>query len=277
MVDCFLVVSQRSWLISTNRTNRSFGGSNMPTSGLTGKNRRFAQRLVREGGPLEKIQRHRIDHTQGVILVCCGDCDQSYDIFTHQVNIIGPGAHPRIHLVTHNAGPLGIVAGSPVNNGHPRDEVILTDIAEAIFLKNISNVVMLPHGVCGKAMTVHGMSLEDVADQSCLAHDRAKNELMDRVMAIHESLLPRADEPEIQAILDNFTVTRVCTSLRMHLDWGIHDRAGNHRETWFMNRHKYLDDKGIREGCVAMARELGKKWPDRVTFASSSPILHASA
>jgi hypothetical protein len=198
--------------------------------GLNQADREFA-RLMRNLGALEDVQNHQVDHRNGVILVSCGDCDQSYDIFTYEVRMCqGLMVDPRIHQINLNGGPLLLVSDSRLNCGLPQDEVVLMNVAEAVVLKNISQVCLQAHN-CGKAKLL-GYNLESVFSDACNAHDRTKHELLDHCQRIAQEW-KKSDNPETRAVAEKFNVNKIRTSLFVHLDWGDRKRK------YFLNRNRF--------------------------------------
>jgi hypothetical protein len=201
---------------------------------LTGQNRELAELMKSdEYRILEPIEGHKIDQRPGVVLVFCGDGDQSQDIFEQQVKIVkGQIDDPRIHLVALNAGPLLLVKNSPLHSRLPQDQVVLLNCAEGLLLKKMKVVVLLGH-TCGKAMQVAKYSLERIFDEFVEAHDRIKSDIFSWIETVRQDHSPEFDNVEIKS---------VCTPMFFHVDWG-----GGKKKTYYFNRQNYLAYKsGLR-------------------------------
>lgn len=130
-------------------------------------------REMRTSGVLQDVDAHRIDARQGIVLVTCGDGDQSIDILEYlELVCLEHRLDSRIHLLCLNGGALNLPQNSPLNRWFaysavaqdyqrpPRDAVLLDDIFAACKLKEIQTVILLAHAPCGAARTVE-LSFEE--------------------------------------------------------------------------------------------------------------------
>ena len=119
-------------------------------------------RDLREAGVLQNVDGHRLDQSNGIILVCCADGDQMPDIWQFQNGIMqGQRQTSRIHTLSLNGGALLIPEGSPLNAEAHEDIVLLKHIHEAIILKGIHTIALYAHGPCGAA-GLAGLTLVEV-------------------------------------------------------------------------------------------------------------------
>lgn len=154
---------------------------------ITEKDREFI-RQMKNLGVLAEVNPHRLDQSQGIIMVTCADGDQMPDIFQRQVqSCLVHRPAPRIHTLALNGGALLIPPHSPLCRERREDKVLLHHIQTARELKNIHTVALYAHLPCGaaeemglSAMTVFELltaaktHLKKVSDQllkvACFCH-----------------------------------------------------------------------------------------------------------
>ena len=149
---------------------------------MTEKERHHYKREVEElilGDVLERIEEHRLDQSEGAILVCCGDADRVFEKVTfHASTQLGYREEPRIHLVAVNGGPLGIPHHSPVNSAGETlgaDAYLLRQIRGARNLKGINTVVLCAHAPCGMA-DLAGLNVFQIVELLIAAKRRVREE-----------------------------------------------------------------------------------------------------
>lgn len=110
-------------------------------------------RELRRAGVLEDVEEHRLDQSNGIILITCSDGDQFFDIFAHQVKMQTDQrpTDPRIHVFGWHGGALACAVHSPVNKRKHADLVFLDQIRAAREMKNINTVALYAHAPCGAA------------------------------------------------------------------------------------------------------------------------------
>jgi hypothetical protein len=119
-------------------------------------------RELREAGVLQDVDGHRLNQSNGIILVCCADGDQMPDIWQFQSGIMQRQRQTsRIHTLSLNGGALLIPEGSMLNAEAHEDIVLLKHIHEAITLKGIHTIALYAHGPCGAA-GLTGLTLIEV-------------------------------------------------------------------------------------------------------------------
>lgn len=123
---------------------------------LSAKDLRYFQEL-KTAEVLQKVDDHRLPQEQGIILICCADGDQMPDIMNWHARIMqSQRSHTRIHTLSSHGGALRVPPFSPlVTPELPRDEVLLSDLREAIELKKIKTVALYVHAPCGVAEKLH--------------------------------------------------------------------------------------------------------------------------
>ena len=118
----------------------------------------------RRAGILQDVNAHRIDQSQGAIIVSCADGDQMHDLFHHHATLfLKSNAVPRLHTLALNGGALLLPVTSPLNRQFREDEVLLHHINVAQKLKEINTVVLYAHAPCGAA-AMHNMSFLQVIE-----------------------------------------------------------------------------------------------------------------
>lgn len=131
----------------------------------------------RDDGILRDVETHRLDHSRGVILVCCADGDQLPDIFAHHSGICeAQESRPRIHTLSLNGGSLLIPEGSPLNKERREDLTYLHHIEVATVLKHIHTVALYAHIPCGAA-GMYRLGAQDVVDMLMRAKLRIKQQI----------------------------------------------------------------------------------------------------
>lgn len=119
-------------------------------------------RELREFGVLQDVEGHRLDQSNGIILVSCSDGDQMPDIWQYQNGIMqSQRTSPRIQPLNLNGGALLIPEESPLNKEVHEDLVYLKHIREAMGMKGMYTVVLYAHGPCGAA-GLAGLTLIEV-------------------------------------------------------------------------------------------------------------------
>lgn len=107
---------------------------------------------LRAFGVLKKIEGHRINRRNGLILVCCPDGDQFHDIYEHQCGIQLEQRHnPRIHPLLWNGGAMVCAEHSPINRIKDADLEFLGQISDARAMKQIDPIILMTHAPCGAA------------------------------------------------------------------------------------------------------------------------------
>lgn len=129
---------------------------------------------------LVDVEEYRLDQTNGVVLVSCGDADQMPDIFRHQMKMQnGQRENPRVHTLTWNGGAARLPKDSPMNEpGLLSDITFMKEIADAVWLKNIKTIALYIHTPCGKTANCR-MSFQDSIHLVIKAKLRIKNEIPD--------------------------------------------------------------------------------------------------
>jgi len=112
---------------------------------------RQAISILRTAGVLENIDAHRIDMTNGVIVVRCPDCDQKADAegHDHQLAAIN-GGRDRLHPLLHHGGAAVAAPGSPLYPSFDIPAYLALQIKEAEGLKSIKTILLEVHAPCGK-------------------------------------------------------------------------------------------------------------------------------
>ncbi len=125
-----------------------------------------------EHNVLVSVDSYRLDQSQGVIVLTCGDGDQSHDIFSYHVQLQEGRCnypHPRIHLCAWNGGALRINPTSATNRTAPgAADIFLAEVLDASDLKAIPVVVTYCHIPCGKAYAAH-MNAKEVLEENIQA------------------------------------------------------------------------------------------------------------
>jgi hypothetical protein len=88
----------------------------------------------------------------GTILVMCGDCDRSSDMFDFVRRQL---PNPRIHLKAYNGGPLRLNPEIPIPREFRAHEQLLSGLVKTRGLKKIPTIFLLAHWPCGMASEVH--------------------------------------------------------------------------------------------------------------------------
>jgi hypothetical protein len=180
---------------------------------LSEEDRRLIKDL-REFGVFQNIEGHRIDQSNGAVVVCCADADQFQDGYNHHCQIqLQQRRNPRIHPLSWNGGAMTCIENSPVNRLANSYIEFLGQITDARILKGINPVLVETHAPCGAAH-LHKISL---ANQLAI-HVEAKKNI-------------RALNPD---------ATLACT---FHVDYG------NSKRRYFFSRPRWeiwLQDKKIQ-------------------------------
>lgn len=101
---------------------------------------------------LYNLSGNKLDHSKGVILVACGDCDQMPDIWKTQEDMcLLHRSDPRIHIIALNAGALKVPHDSPLSQELREDLVLMKNICESVDMKEIETIVIYTHFPCGAA------------------------------------------------------------------------------------------------------------------------------
>lgn len=125
-------------------------------------------------GVLGDVEGHRIDESQGVIMVTCADGDQFEDVFHHHSDICrSHRCNTRIHPLSLNGGAKLIAKNSPLQTAG-EDQVLLNNILGAHKLKGIDTVVLYAHAPCGAAYS-NGVSFLEVMQLLFGGKQRVKN------------------------------------------------------------------------------------------------------
>ncbi len=125
-----------------------------------------------EHGVLASVASYLLDQSRGVIVLTCGDGDQSHDIFSYHVQLQEGRCnypHPRIHLCAWNGGALRINPASATNRTAPgAADIFLAEVLDASDLKDIPVVVTYCHVPCGKAYAAR-MNAKEVFEENIRA------------------------------------------------------------------------------------------------------------
>ncbi len=155
-----------------------------------------------ENGVLLDAEGHRLDQTNGVMMITCSDGDQMPDIFKYQSGFCQTQrTDPRIHLFALNGGALLLPENSPINrataklisneeDGHSsactkpnqgmvsihlqQDLVLLWNIQAARQLKDIHTIALYAHAPCGAA-TLCGLNMVQVLNYLIQAKARLRH------------------------------------------------------------------------------------------------------
>jgi hypothetical protein len=130
--------------------------------------------ILRKEEVLQDVEGHRLDQSEGVILVTCADGDRYFDVFQNQV--LMQASHrtdPRIHALSWHGGALACAPCSPINRRKHADLVFLDQVADARKLKNINLVALYAHAPCGAA-GLCGLSLEETVALQVRAKKKIK-------------------------------------------------------------------------------------------------------
>lgn len=102
---------------------------------------------------LQSLKGHRLNQSDGIILVSCGDCDQFADIFEQKIRMQkDQRLDTRIHPITPNGGPIRLVHDSPANKpGRTYDLDLMDDILFVARKKVVRTVALVIHLPCGHA------------------------------------------------------------------------------------------------------------------------------
>lgn len=138
---------------------------------------------LRGKGLLKDVDAHRINLTDGAILVTCADGDQLPDIFGNfSEACLAHRATPRVHVLGLNGGALLLPRDTPLNTANREDLVLLSHIRTAIKLKNIRTVALYAHAPCGAAGLAK-LSLLEVVNMLAKAKARVKEEIPESKVA----------------------------------------------------------------------------------------------
>ena len=114
----------------------------------------YIQRLT-EQNLLLHLNESPLEKKNGLILVSCGDCDKAHELISFEKRKCKEKVgHSRVHLLTLNGGALAIHPDSPVNQ-KGKSDVLLLDIEEANPMKQIEDLALYGHFVCGKAKSLN--------------------------------------------------------------------------------------------------------------------------
>lgn len=114
----------------------------------------FTITVMRRKGVLQDVMPGFLDQGNGAVIVTCSDCDEYPSMIEYQARLqIAAGrASARIHTIAVNGGPLRIPAHSPFNRpGSIIGDDLVADICDALQMKEMRTVLLLPHWRCGKA------------------------------------------------------------------------------------------------------------------------------
>lgn len=130
-----------------------------------------AQHILRD----ERLD--RLDGTNGIILVCCADCDQRKDLVGHQEEVCRHAFQKdRIHLLTEHGGALAVSPAYPLYPGHHVPGLMLKKIVDASEMKNIQTIVLSVHAPCGAANAAN-LGILDVIEHMMVAKQTIKTQL----------------------------------------------------------------------------------------------------
>lgn len=109
-------------------------------------------RACEQEGRLVVPEPHKLDLSQGAIVVPCADGDQMEHL-TAQVKemCIVQSAQPRLHKLTTHGGAVILSPEWPdtkPNNTRPQN--LVEDIIDAQMMKDISTILLFGHAPCGK-------------------------------------------------------------------------------------------------------------------------------
>ena len=81
----------------------------------------------------------------GNIVVICGDCERSGDMYDHMRSIMG---HRRIHLKAYNGGPLRLNENVPIPEKFRAHDQFLAGLEESRIKKGIPCLTLVGHYPC---------------------------------------------------------------------------------------------------------------------------------
>lgn len=148
---------------------------------LSDSDRQTIDFLRNGAGVLADVEEHKIDQTNGVIMVACADGDQMPDIFLFQKKMEEKQRKtPRIHTIALNGGALLIPENSPVATGESK--ILIGHIRVAMDLKKIKTIALYAHAPCGAAGLCK-LSVEVILDLLIQAKMQIKREISDAKVA----------------------------------------------------------------------------------------------
>ncbi len=111
------------------------------------------KRSLKEEGFLLDVSMSPLKKTNGVIIVNCGDCDRSPELYKYQANLCRQAGREkgdeRVHTITLNGGALLLHKHSPLNANHDSSRTLLYHIKNTAPLKGINDVALYMHYNCG--------------------------------------------------------------------------------------------------------------------------------
>lgn len=117
---------------------------------LSQHDREFVRRL-RDEGVLQDVADQRLDQVNGIILVTCGDGDETPELLQFvRERMRMRDLKPRIHQLSLNGGALLIPARSPVNTDGD-GKVMLKHVVKSNGIKGIRTVALYAHAPCAAA------------------------------------------------------------------------------------------------------------------------------
>ncbi|MBP9864431.1 hypothetical protein KBC54_03215 [Patescibacteria group bacterium] len=129
--------------------------------------------LLRTYEILADVVGHRLDGSNGIILMPCGDGDQFHDLYKHLAETVQFQSLPRIHVLSLNGGALLIPEHSPFNKERDYGSVLIEHAVTAVKLKGIQTIVLEAHAPCGMARAA-GLDLVSVVRLLVAAKRRLK-------------------------------------------------------------------------------------------------------
>jgi hypothetical protein len=144
-------------------------------SQLSAEDRALIEEL-RAFGVFQDIDEHRLDQSNGVMLITCSDGDRFPDIFQHQARMQADcRPDPRIHVFAWHGGVLACAPVSPINARKDAHRVFLDQITVARSMKQIDVIPIYAHAPCGAAALNH-VGLEQVLTLQFEAKNQIKKE-----------------------------------------------------------------------------------------------------
>ncbi|MDP2735821.1 MAG: hypothetical protein Q8P12_06465 [bacterium] len=127
---------------------------------LSQHDREFVRQL-KDAGVLKDVADQRLDQVNGIILVTCGDGDETPELLEFvRERMRLRNIKPRIHQLALNGGALLIPSRSPVNTDGDGN-VMLKHVVKSNGIKGIRTVALYAHAPCGAAGEA-GINLRDV-------------------------------------------------------------------------------------------------------------------
>ena len=135
----------------------------MKPSILSPEDGRFILMLER-GGVLQTHDFSKLETGNGIILVTCSDGYKILEFLEHIEELIREGGGKfRPHIFSGHGGAMLIAEDCPLYRKECADQFLLSQIADAHEMKDISTVILMVHAPCGAAKKAHLTVVQELA------------------------------------------------------------------------------------------------------------------